>query len=203
VGCAHRRSERLRHRQDRTGGFAGSKDFGSHVLYVAVCSTVNPGSGGLYYFGVSNNADNATASAVTFTNETTGTPNFMGSQGWYDIGLGVDANGVVYAAGVSYGSTSFVPPTRVQPGPISPSSATSRRIRTPAIVFDSSNRMLIGNDGGIWRYDSTVPSWTDLNGNLDTIQFQGIGLHPHRPTTVVGGSQDNGTELYTATQTGH
>jgi len=67
-----------------------------------------------------------------------------------------------------------------------------------AIVFDSSNRMLIGNDGGIWRYDSTVPSWTDLNGNLDTIQFQGIGLHPTSSTTVVGGSQDNGTELYTA-----
>jgi hypothetical protein len=65
-----------------------------------------------------------------------------------------------------------------------------------AIVFDSSKRMLLGNDGGIWRYDSTVPSWTDLNGNLNTIQFEGIGLHPTSATTVVGGSQDNGTELY-------
>jgi len=95
VGCAHRRSERLRHRQDRTGGFAGSKDF---RLARLVCGGLLDGETRavaaciISEFPIT--PTNATASAVTFTNGS-GTPNFMGSQGWYDIGLGVDANGVV------------------------------------------------------------------------------------------------------------
>jgi len=164
---------------------------GHHVLYVAVDSI---SSGGLLYLQRSDNAD---ATTPTFTNLTSGTPNFMGSQGWYDIGFNVDSAGVVYAAGVSYGSnilrsTNF----GVTWNDITVISGVEPHTDHHAIVFDSSNRMLLGNDGGIWRYDSTVPSWTDLNGNLNTIQFEGIGLHPTSATTVVGGSQDNGTELY-------
>ena len=166
---------------------------GQHVLYVVVEAGT---AGTLSYFGRSDNADAATP---TFTNLTSGTANFLGSQGWYDIGLGVDATGVVYAAGVSYGSNILRSTNLgVSWNDITVINNVSPHTDHHAIVFDSSNRMLIGNDGGIWRYDSTVPSWTDLNGNLDTIQFQGIGLHPTSATTVVGGSQDNGTELYTA-----
>ena len=65
-----------------------------------------------------------------------------------------------------------------------------------AMAFDSAGRMLLGTDGGIWRYDSTVPSWTNLNGNINTIQFTGIGLDPSSTTKAVGGSQDNGSEVY-------
>jgi hypothetical protein len=59
-----------------------------------------------------------------------------------------------------------------------------------AIAFDSSYRMLLGNDGGLWRYDPVGPSWTNL-----------IGLHPRLTGTVVGGSQDNGTESTTGSLT--
>ena len=65
-----------------------------------------------------------------------------------------------------------------------------------AMAFDSNSRLLLGNDGGIWRFDPAGPTWTNLNGNLNTIQFTGIGLHPNSTTTAVGGSQDNGTEAY-------
>jgi len=163
---------------------------GHHVLYVAVESI---STSGLLYFERSDNAD---ATTPTFTN-LSGTPNFMGSQGWYDIGLNVDANGVVYAAGVSYGSNILRSTNLgVTWNDITVISGVEPHTDHHAIVFDSSNRMLLGNDGGIWRYDSTIPSWTDFNGNLNTIQFYGIGLHPTSATTVVGGSQDNGTELY-------
>src|SRR5438094_947269 len=65
------------------------------------------------------------------------------------------------------------------------------------IDFDANGKLLDGDDGGIYRLDDpTVPSWTDLNGDLNTIQFQGIGLHPTNANIVIGGSQDNGTELY-------
>ena len=164
---------------------------GHHVLYVAVEST---STDGLLYFQRSDNADAATP---TFTDLTSGTPNFMGSQGWYDIGLNVDSNGVVYAAGVSYGSNILRSTNLgVTWSDITDINGVEPHTDHHAIVFDSTNRMLLGNDGGIWRYDSTIPSWTDLNGNLNTIQFQGIGLHPTSATSVVGGSQDNGTELY-------
>ena len=36
------------------------------------------------------------------------------------------------------------------------------------MAFDPSGRLLVGNDGGIWRFDPTgETSWTNLNGNLD------------------------------------
>lgn len=169
---------------------------GKHVLYVAEESDA---TSGLYYFGRSDNADAATP---TFTTLTSDTPNFLGGQGWYDIALNVDANGVVYAAGVENysagGADNIIRSTNlgVTWSDISIVGGVEPHTDCHAIAFDSSNRMLVGNDGGIYRYDSTVPSWTDLNSNLNTIQLEGIGLHPTSTGMVVGGSQDNGTEVY-------
>src|ERR1019366_8265951 len=71
-----------------------------------------------------------------------------------------------------------------------------------AAVFDANGLLLDGDDGGIYRLASpTTPSWTDLNGNLGTIQFSGIGLHPSNANLVIGGSQDNGTELFSGSVT--
>jgi hypothetical protein len=167
---------------------------GQHVLYVAVSS---PTTYGLYQMLRSGNAD---AAAPVFANLTS-TPNFGGSQGWYDWVIGVDPSDAnnVYAAGVGYGSkhvvrstnggTTWIDLTTV--GGVTPHTDSH------AMAFDASHRLLLGNDGGIWRYDPAVPSWTNLNGNLNTIQFMGIGLHPTNAQTIVGGSQDNGTELTT------
>ena len=59
-------------------------------------------SGGLYYFGRSDNSD---AASPTFANLTSGTPTFLGGTnrggaGWYDIAVNVDSNGVVSCSGV-------------------------------------------------------------------------------------------------------
>src|SRR5581483_11834920 len=61
------------------------------------------------------------------------------------------------------------------------------------------NILFTGNDGGIWRTTNATASpvsWTDLNQNLSFTQFQGFGLHPTDPNTIIAGSQDNGTEIY-------
>lgn len=70
-----------------------------------------------------------------------------------------------------------------------------------ALAFDRNGRLLDGNDGGIWRLNNPTFSgaslnWQDLNGNLQTIQFTGIALHPTTPDIAYGGSQDNGTEQF-------
>ena len=59
-----------------------------------------------------------------------------------------------------------------------------------------------GNDGGIWRF-TPLPqnqpgpgTWEHLNTpGLQTIEVQGVSLHPTDPTVVLAGSQDNGTAL--------
>src|SRR5262249_49484807 len=95
-----------------------------------------------------------------------------GVLGWTDIGLGVD---------------SFAPHTDYH-----------------ALAFDANGKLLAGNDGGIWRLsDPTIPvpgsnppsppyniHWTNLNANLQTIQFTGIAINPLDPNIAYGGSQD-------------
>src|SRR5262249_12577650 len=67
-----------------------------------------------------------------------------------------------------------------------------------AMAFDGNGKLLDGDDGGLFRLESPSPvQWSDLNGNLNTIQFVGIDVHPTNPNIAIGGSQDNGTDLYT------
>ena len=67
-----------------------------------------------------------------------------------------------------------------------------------AIVFDPSvspSRVYDGNDGGIWRSDDKGSSWASMNTNIAITQFQSVALHPANPGIVLGGTQDNGTNL--------
>ncbi len=169
---------------------------GHHVLYVMAANT--GGSNNLYYMGRSDNSD---ASTPTFTNLTAGTPDILNGQGWYDIALNVDSAGVVYGAGVENYNTGMQMVIRsTSKGStwtdISIINNVQPHTDCHAIAFDSSNRMILGSDGGVFRYDNTVPSWSSLNANLNTIQFTGIGLDPTSAASVAGGSQDNGTEVY-------
>lgn len=81
---------------------------------------------------------------------------------------------------------------------------------THALTFTADGKVLDGNDGGIWRLENplvanpTPPAsdtdastanlqWTDINANLNTIQFTGIALDPSNASVAYGGAQDNGT----------
>jgi hypothetical protein len=128
-------------------------------------------------------------------------PNYMGSQGWYDQWIAVDPSNsaIVYVAGAAgtnsilRSTTSGAAWTDIHIG----SGGTSPHVDHHGVDFDPTGKLIEGNDGGIYRLaDPTTPVWNDLNGNLGTIQFQGIGLHPTDPTKALAGSQDNGTELY-------
>ena len=180
---------------------------GSHVLYVAIATAYSGGSV-LFEMLVSNNAD---AGTPTFSNETN-TPNFGGSggQAWYDWIIAVDPSNKdnVYAAGaLNYGANSnhVIRSTNGTAGgsttvwtDITTVGSIQPHTDSHGMAIDSSSRLLLGNDGGLWRYDpASGGSWTNLNGNLNTIQFTGIGLHPTNNQIVIGGSQDNGTELTT------
>jgi hypothetical protein len=125
-------------------------------------------------------------------------PNFMGSFGDYNIALAVDPSNAstVYAGGQAGsftlirstdGGNSWTDIGNLPNGP---------HVDHHAATFDASGRFLNGNDGGIWRFDPSTSTWTDINGNLNTVQIEGIALDPTTPNVAYAGSQDNGTEKF-------
>lgn len=77
---------------------------------------------------------------------------------------------------------------------------------THAIAVSATNPNIVftGNDGGVWRTNNATANtvtWRNLNGTLNITQFQAIALHPTNPNFVIGGTQDNGTNIFTGSLT--
>ncbi|HUA34726.1 MAG TPA: Ig-like domain-containing protein [Candidatus Binataceae bacterium] len=64
-----------------------------------------------------------------------------------------------------------------------------------AISFDplSTHSFYLGNDGGLFRFDSPSSTFGALNTTLAVAQAQAIGPHPTDSTTLLMGFEDNGT----------
>lgn len=53
------------------------------------------------------------------------------------------------------------------------------------------------NDGGIYKSTDGGATWDDrINEGLNITQFEFIGQHPTLDAMILGGTQDNGTEMY-------
>ncbi|HZT43743.1 MAG TPA: sialidase family protein [Chthonomonadaceae bacterium] len=137
----------------------------------------------------------------------TNTPNYMGvspyGQGWYNNAIAVSPSNanVVFAGGSSNGGgPNLIESTdggATWTDISSDGSGNSPHTDEHALAFDANGKLLSGSDGGIWRLNNSNPSslsWQDINGDLETIQFTGISLHPTNSNIAYGGSQDNGTE---------
>jgi len=59
--------------------------------------------------------------------------------------------------------------------------------------------LLMGNDGGIFSTPDNGITTSNHNSNLSTIQFYYGSAHPGGATMALGGTQDNGTPLWTGT----
>ncbi len=58
------------------------------------------------------------------------------------------------------------------------------------------NRLIVGNDGGVWSSTDGGNSWSNHNTNLAITQFYQGSVHPTKPNFALGASQDNGTEIW-------
>jgi hypothetical protein len=67
-----------------------------------------------------------------------------------------------------------------------------------AIAFDPTNntQMYVGNDGGLYRFDTAANTWTELNDDINAGQIQAVGPHPTDNNKMLVGFQDNGTQLF-------
>ncbi len=61
----------------------------------------------------------------------------------------------------------------------------------------TSSNFLVGNDGGVYLYDTVQETFSSYNTSLSATQIQSIAPHPTDSSRVLAGFQDNGTELYT------
>ena len=189
-------------------GFPSGATVGRIALAVATANTGanktlyvtahDPAGNGLLYV---RRSDDGGATSTDLT-ANPGMGNYLGGQGWYDTVVTVDPanSAIVIVSGASASSA---------PGSIlrSADSGANWANITSGVVRPHVDHhagafagalYLDGDDGGIYRMDNPVgPVWSNLNGDLATIQFQGIGLHPTDPNQVLGGSQDNGTERFT------
>ncbi|MGO9062120.1 MAG: WD40/YVTN/BNR-like repeat-containing protein [Candidatus Binataceae bacterium] len=68
-----------------------------------------------------------------------------------------------------------------------------------AIAFDPTNntQMYVGNDGGVFRFDTSTDTWTELNDFINSGQIYVLGPHPTDNNKMLAGFQDNGVQLYT------
>ncbi len=188
-----------------------------NTLYVSIARN---GTGGYGLLGMYKTTDGGTTWA-----QLANAPNYLRSQGWYNHTLAVNpANAnIVFGAGVIayngiYGSeqgvvastdggTTWYDMTYGQnhSGPHTDHHAL-------AFTAGATPKLLNGNDGGVWMLNNpsqasyiqtsaTDISWTNVNGNLNTIQFTGVAVHPTQ-TVAYGGAQDNGTSKYDGTSWG-
>jgi hypothetical protein len=77
-----------------------------------------------------------------------------------------------------------------------------------AIVFTpDGNTLYLANDGGAYSTNQVVaqnPAFTQLNSTLDITQFYpGLSINPQDVGNAIGGTQDNGTNLYAGSVTWH
>lgn len=130
-----------------------------------------------------------------------------GSQGYYDTALIADPNDPtgqhVYSAGFTDiletldGGVTW---TNVIVG----ADGTGPYQSGHALAFDANNRLLEGNDGGIWRLDNPDQSnlqWTDLNTDLRTVLINAVALNQSNRNLAFAATQNNGAIAFNDSRT--
>jgi photosystem II stability/assembly factor-like uncharacterized protein len=122
----------------------------------------------------------------------------IGVAGAYDLDIAVDPStpDIIFLAGVSLYKGIRNPSTdswsfsdigvRIHPD-------------NHALAFDPINHLTVyaGNDGGIYKSQDGGITWKDnINKGLCILQYEFIDQHPSSSGIVIGGTQDNGTQLF-------
>lgn len=125
---------------------------------------------------------------------------FCGGQCFYDIVIAVDpgnVNNVLLGGNVTSACSKLIAQS-LNGGASFGDSAVGVHADNHVAVFAPSNPMAVymGTDGGIYKSTNGGASFTSMNNTgFSATQFQAIALHPTDRQLMIGGTQDNGTEL--------
>ncbi|MFH1320502.1 MAG: T9SS type A sorting domain-containing protein [Bacteroidota bacterium] len=120
-----------------------------------------------------------------------------GGQSWYDMALAVSPTNPdeVYVGGINVwksidGGLSF----NINTHWYYPTTYGYVHADIHSLDFFGSN-LYCGSDGGIFKTSNNGNTWTDLSKGIEITQFYRIGGSPTNPNLIIGGTQDNGTNL--------
>ncbi|MBC7901244.1 MAG: carboxypeptidase regulatory-like domain-containing protein [Saprospiraceae bacterium] len=131
--------------------------------------------------------------------------NFCTPQCFYDIAIAVDPTNAdnVFLGGApalafgrsTNGGTTFTNNAATAQGLHVDSHAIAVSPSQPSTIY-------FGSDGGIYRSNNSGTNWTPLNNSeFSATQFMSLAVHPLDRFLTIGGTQDNGTNLFRPNQT--
>lgn len=167
------------------------------VLYVSIQDAINSVGADQQLLGVwrTTNASSPTPSWSALPSPSSSFPFFTTTQWWYDHDATVapsDPN-TLYLGGVAFGKFDGINWTDITTGVTSGIHADQHSLAWVG------NRLIVGNDGGVWSTTDGGSTWTNHNSELSITQFYLGSMHPTDPNFVIGGSQDNGTTKWSGT----
>lgn len=125
--------------------------------------------------------------------------NMTGNQGWYNLAIAVSPTNAeeVHGGGIdcyksidggaTWNSTSYWVKTSAGPG-----NYTHADIH--ALDFVGST-LYCGSDGGVFKSTNNAEDWVEISYGLSITEFYKISIDPKDATRVIGGSQDNGSNI--------
>ena len=60
------------------------------------------------------------------------------------------------------------------------------------LVFNATGTLIVGNDGGIFRFTASNSTFTAINNTLSVTELYMVAAHPSNPLMLTAGAQDNG-----------
>jgi photosystem II stability/assembly factor-like uncharacterized protein len=167
------------------------------VIYASFVSSSSSGLLGMY------RSINSGASWTLLSS----TPNYLGTQGWYDNVVIVDPIDprTCYAAGVfpySPGTKGMIRTTNAGASWTDITRGIDGSQLHPdmhALAFGPDRTLWTGNDGGVWKTRDRGAHWINCNHTLAVTQFYTVALHPMNPNFLLGGTQDNGALAFQGT----
>jgi photosystem II stability/assembly factor-like uncharacterized protein len=75
--------------------------------------------------------------------------------------------------------------------------ATWTRLGAPhgdqtTLVFNAGGTLIVGNDGGMFRFNASNSTFTAINNTLSITELYMVAAHPTNPLLLTAGAQDNG-----------
>ncbi len=162
------------------------------ILY----ATLTNSGGGLAAFYRSDDAGNSWANLGS-------SPNWLGTQGWYDNTLVVspaDPNEIIvgglnlYRITATSHGMSGQKITNWYGGTGYPYVHADQHILVAYPGTGGQYKLTVGNDGGVFYSTTSGASWSQRDDGYNVTQFYDADKHPVQ-TKFVGGTQDNGTNL--------
>jgi photosystem II stability/assembly factor-like uncharacterized protein len=133
-----------------------------------------------------------TDGAATWTLQAS-TPNYLGGQGWYDNAVTVNPTNpdIVIVGGLDIYSSTNAGVTLTARTSWSTTNSTIFSHADIHCLKYNGTVLYCGSDGGVYRSPDNAVSWTDMNSDISTLQYQSADYDPTNPAFMYGGTQDN------------